>query len=166
MNQPNVPAVAPVAVAPNPGQLVQIGTTSAPTPTAPVVSVGLNWEVIIPLVFAGLGLLLAQVLNYLQSRKTAAKVDDAAAVTAAHNATQSTKLQRIEVLVDGRYGQVLQELAAVKRLLAAESGLASDKTKAAVAQARADEQEARVAVADTVPPPAVVDAITLPPEPR
>ena len=153
MNQPNVPAVAPVAVAPNPGQLVTIGTTSAPTPTAPVVSVGLNWEVLVPLIFAGVGLLLTQVLTFIKSRENGAKTD---AVVAQADA-QTLKLGRIELLVDGRYGQVLQELADVKRLLAAESGKESDAAKADIAQKNADDQVSRVLAAKVgAPLPALI----------
>ena len=57
------------------------------------------------------------------------------------------KLDRIEVLVDGRYSQVLQELADVKALLAKATGLPLDEAKAVVAQTTANEQAVRVSEA-------------------
>jgi len=56
----------------------------------------------------------------------------------------SNKLDRIEILVDGRYSAVLQELADVKKLLADRSGEIIDRIKADGAQANADAQEVRV----------------------
>jgi hypothetical protein len=134
----------PVAVAPATTSVAVVGTS---TPAPPIVKVGLDWVVLLPVVFAGLGVLLGQVLNYLKSRENGKKSDDIAAA----NVQQNAKLGRIEVLVDGRYGEVLQELADVKRLLAATSGLKVDQDKAAEAQTRADDQAARVAAV----PPAV-----------
>jgi len=58
--------------------------------------------------------------------------------------SQNKQLSNIEVLVDGRYSDVLQELANVKKLLAESSGLPSHKAEAKSAQAKADKQEARV----------------------
>lgn len=59
----------------------------------------------------------------------------------------SRKLDGITLLVDGRYGDVLQELADVKRLLAAQTGSASDHTRAEVAQKDATAQHERTAAA-------------------
>jgi hypothetical protein len=44
----------------------------------------------------------------------------------------------IKVLVDGRYNKVLEELAALRTLVANKSGLASDRTLANDAHARVD----------------------------
>lgn len=76
-------------------------------------------------------------------RETKTVVDKVATV----NNVQTNKLDRIEVLVDGRYGEVLQELADVKRLFAENTGKAGDMTKATEAQNKADEQVARVHLA-------------------
>ena len=54
------------------------------------------------------------------------------------------KLERIELLVDGRYGEVLQELADVKLMLADKTGKLDDKLRAEQAQTKADEQTKRV----------------------
>jgi len=58
--------------------------------------------------------------------------------------SQNKQLSNIEVLVDGRYSDVLQELANVKKLLAESSGLASHQKEAAAAQVKADGQKDRV----------------------
>jgi len=58
---------------------------------------------------------------------------------------RDVQLSNIELLVDGRYGKVLQELADMKRLLAEVTGKKIDIAKAEEAQANADEQSARVA---------------------
>lgn len=129
---------------------VLLALQDAPVVPVPAVVTGLNWEVLIPLIFAGAGLLLTQILTYLKSRDTNKKTDVIAEQTegiADTNVQQDVKLQRIEVLVNGRYGEVLQELADVKRLLAAESGRTADATRADQAQQRADLQAARVAAA-------------------
>ncbi len=60
------------------------------------------------------------------------------------NKKQDKKLDRIEILVDGRYGDVLQELADLKRLFAENTGKKADMEKADHAQKKADEQTARV----------------------
>lgn len=58
---------------------------------------------------------------------------------------QTVKLDEIHILVDGRYSQVLQELADVKKLLADATDTAVDKRAAVVAQENADDQASRVA---------------------
>lgn len=58
---------------------------------------------------------------------------------------QTVKLDEIHILVDGRYSQVLQELADVKQLLAVATGGAVDQRAATIAQQNADAQAARVA---------------------
>lgn len=85
-------------------------------------------------------------------RDTRAKVAETK-VAVEHNAelgrkagaARDQKLERIEVLVDGRYSEVLQELADMKLLLAKSTGLRADHDQATSAQQRADSQHARVA---------------------
>ncbi len=64
------------------------------------------------------------------------------------NVDQTKRLEHIEILVDGRYSEVLQELADVKRLLAKQTGEPSDKDRADQAQRRADDQANRVKAAN------------------
>lgn len=66
------------------------------------------------------------------------------AETQAINKTQNKKLDKITVLVDGRYSAVLQEMADLKLAVAKLSGLPADKVRAVDAQKRATEQAARV----------------------
>jgi hypothetical protein len=106
----------------------------------PVAVVGIDWAILAPIIVTGIGGLIGIFFTALTSYRNSKKTDTIAAT----NANQDVKLQRIEILVDGRYGQVLQELADLKRLLAAESGLPIDKEKADAAQVRANEQAARV----------------------
>jgi hypothetical protein len=63
------------------------------------------------------------------------------------------KLDNITILVDGRYGQVLQELADVRQLLATHSGTTSDQAAASIAQQAADDQERRVEQSKARPTP-------------
>lgn len=70
-----------------------------------------------------------------------------ASVGAAAGEQRDQKLDRIEILVNGRYSQVLQDLADVKRTLADVSGTARDQAAAARAQQTADDQHARVRAA-------------------
>jgi hypothetical protein len=60
-------------------------------------------------------------------------------------AERDQKLDRIEVLVNGRYADVLQELATIKRFVAESTGLEADHLAARTAQAGADAQRDRVA---------------------
>jgi hypothetical protein len=60
------------------------------------------------------------------------------------NKSQSVKLDRIEILVDGRYSEVLQQLADVKKLLAKATGQPDDYDRATAAQTQADRQEVLV----------------------
>jgi hypothetical protein len=80
--------------------------------------------------------------------ETKAAVVENAAQGAQAGDIRDVKLDRIELLVDGRYGKVLQELADVKRMLAAESGKDIDKVKANDAQDLADEQQKRVEISN------------------
>jgi hypothetical protein len=105
-----------------------------------------DWTVIIPLVFTGFGTLIgvwyAARLSYNNGKRT----------------------ERIELLVDGRYGDVLQELADVKRLLASITKLPADQAKAEAAQGKADDQAKRV-IAATIATPKVTDPINTPQPP-
>jgi hypothetical protein len=60
------------------------------------------------------------------------------------------KLERIEILVDGRYSEVLQELADLKAVIADKSGTMVDRQLAKAAQIKADDQQARVTAAPKV----------------
>jgi hypothetical protein len=60
------------------------------------------------------------------------------------------KLDKIEILVNGRYNQVLQELADVKKQLAIESGKVVDFIKAGEAQKNADEHSANIVEASKI----------------
>lgn len=60
------------------------------------------------------------------------------------NATQDIKLDNITLLVDGRYGEVLKELAHLADLLALETGRASDRKAANVAEDKYQDQKFRV----------------------
>lgn len=79
------------------------------------------------------------------------KVESNAAVGKTVGEARDKKLDRIEILVDGRYSQVLQELADLKQLVATRSGVADDQAEADVAQRRADSQAFRVAASIQVP---------------
>jgi hypothetical protein len=83
---------------------------------------------------------------------TVNKTKDTVDKVANASTARDVKLDRIEILVDGRYSQVLQELADVKRLLAAESGKPSDLVKAQEAQIKADDQKSRVDAAPKIEP--------------
>lgn len=114
-------------------------------------SVGLDWSVIIPLIFAGIALLITtsvsawnSVRAKQESRATKTAVEINASTGAAAGAVRDAKLDNITILVNGRYSQVLQELADVKGLLAAATGRESDRVKAELAQGQADEQAARL----------------------
>lgn len=80
------------------------------------------------------------IVQIIVARKTQAEVIDIKSETT----NQTKQLENIEVLVDGRYSDVLQELASVKRLLAKSSGLQIHIDNAEKAQVKADEQESRV----------------------
>lgn len=109
-------------------------------PSPPIVAVGLNWSVLIPLIFSGIALLITTSVSAWNSVR--AKQAGAA---------QDKKLDTITVLVNGRYSKVLQELADVKRILAASTGLESDRKAATVAQTHADDQASRVATVGVTP---------------
>jgi hypothetical protein len=65
---------------------------------------------------------------------------------------RDAKLGRIEVLVDGRYSEVLKRLAAVQAQLATATGNKVDAAEAVIAQSHSDEQEARLGEANTKKP--------------
>lgn len=116
-------------------------------PSPPVVAVGLDWAVLIPLIFAGIALLITTSVSAWASVRAKQESRKNAAAGAEAGAVRDAKLDHITVLVNGRYSQVLQELADVRHRLATASGLASDHLQAEVAQARADDQAGRVVAA-------------------
>jgi hypothetical protein len=79
-----------------------------------------------------------------ETRAVKTEVINNAETSAIVGKARDRKLDRIEILVDGRYGEVLQELADMKDLLAKITGKPSDIAKAEAAQTKADEQVARV----------------------
>jgi len=64
--------------------------------------------------------------------------------------TRDKKLDNITVLVDGRYGQVLQELADMNKKFAILTGVSEDHDRAVVAQDNANAQHDRTAAASRV----------------
>lgn len=112
-------------------------------------TVGLDWSVLIPLIFAGIALLITTSVSAWNSTRVKKDIRDNAAAGAEAGAVRDRKLDNITVLVNGRYSLVLQELADVKRQLATVTGREIDKVAATLAQQAADEQAARV-----VAPPA------------
>jgi hypothetical protein len=77
-----------------------------------------------------------------------------AAIGAAAGDERDRALNRIELLVDGRYGKVLEELAAMKNLLANATGDPQDRARATLAQGDSDAQAERVTLVNaTAPPP-------------
>jgi hypothetical protein len=90
------------------------------------------YAMLIGAVLTGLGTGIATIIR--AARGTRQKVDDAAKVNA-------TKLDTITtLLVDGRYAEVLQQLADVRWLLAEATGLSGDRTQANLAQSVASSQ--------------------------
>lgn len=69
---------------------------------------------------------------------------DIAEVVVAKTEGQNKQLDKIEILVDGRYGEVLQEMADLNLALATLSGLEADKVRAENSQKKADVQAVRV----------------------
>jgi hypothetical protein len=67
------------------------------------------------------------------------------------NGLQTVKLDHIEILVDGRYSEVLQQLADVRELLAQATGTQGDRDRATTSQTHADQQEQRVKEAGPKP---------------
>jgi len=66
-------------------------------------------------------------------------------VAAMKSVSTDRKVDNITVLVDGRYGEVLRELADVRGLLAKRSGTQHDIARAASALQDADAQDEKVA---------------------
>ena len=98
-----------------------------------------------------IGALVAGVIAIIrvlaETRDVKAEIIKNAATSTMAGQHRDRKLERIELLVDGRYGEVLQELADGKALLAAITGKPSDVLKAQIAQTKADEQVSRVTAA-------------------
>lgn len=86
-----------------------------------------------------------------QAQAVIVQTKDTVEANAVHGQRAGTmrdkKLDNITLLVDGRYGEVLQELADVRQLFATLTGQPGDQARAAAAQAAATAQIARVAVA-------------------
>ena len=61
---------------------------------------------------------------------------------------QDKQLNKIELLVDGRYGEILQEMADIKAQYALVTGREDDRIRAEAAQKRADSQKSIVARAE------------------
>jgi hypothetical protein len=94
-------------------------------------------------VLGAIGLLVTTIFTGWAAFKAKTTVDGVKTV----NDVQSKKLDNITVLVDGRYGEVLQELADVKDLLAATTGTKMDRLKADKAQTTANAQHDRTKAA-------------------
>lgn len=94
----------------------------------------------IVLVVAATGAALVSVVTAWRAGRIGHAVNDV------HKETdkQTKQLENITFLVDGRYSEVLKELADVKALLATKTGRADDATRADQALIRYEEQEARV----------------------
>lgn len=73
-----------------------VATTAAAPPVAPVVVSGVDWQVLIPLIFAGLALLITTTGNLILSRKNGKKVD------------------QVHVLVNSRMTNTLAKVAAAE----------------------------------------------------
>lgn len=112
-------------------------TTGPLNPTA-IVTFGTVLVSVIGALAAG----TVQVIRELHSTKTLIKEN--AAVGAAVGKTRDEKLDRIAILVNGRYSDALQELATVRQALADITGKTSDRQLAALAQQKADDQHSRV----------------------
>lgn len=102
MNQP--PAV-PMAPATN----AVVVATPAPSP---VTVVGLDWAVLIPLIFAGLATLTTTIIGTLKSYSNGRKSDLAA-----------EKAREIHVLVNSNMTKVLADLAAAQNAIAMHQNL-------------------------------------------
>ena len=76
--------------------------------------------------------------------ETKAVVENNASNGAQAGDLRDKKLDKIEILVDGRYSEVLQELATLQMLLAHSTGTEVDMNKARTAQDKANEQQVRV----------------------
>lgn len=125
----------------------------APLPAAPVQRIAVDWSVLIPVIVAGIVMLINTSVAAWKSVRTNRDVRatrDTVDEHAAGAAERDKKLDRITVLVNGRYSRVLQELADVRHVLAGMSGRAEDKRQAQLAQERAD---AHAQVSRTPPAP-------------
>jgi hypothetical protein len=149
----------------SPPSTTSVAIVGTAQPSPPIVAVGLDWTVLLPIIFTGLALLISTSVSAWGSIRakqgaaaTQATVEQNAAAGAAAGAVRDAKLDNITVLVNGRYSQVLQELADVKRLLAASTGTVEDHMKADAAQVRADDQAGRVTAALAVSAPLVAVA--------
>ena len=65
-------------------------------------------------------------------------------VAASKSISTDRKVDNVTVLVDGRYSDVLRELADVREMLAEQSGTRNDQTRADVARHASNMQDAKV----------------------
>jgi hypothetical protein len=105
-------------------------------------------EVVITLIIGGIvtviGALTTAIIAIIAAVDKMREVKTAVEKVGNTNVDQNKKLDNITILVDGRYSEVLQELADVKKMLADKTGLSSDLINAEVAQRRADDQSKTV----------------------
>jgi hypothetical protein len=134
--------------------LVQVATTPIPLPTTGVAA----W--LTPATLLGIGGLLVTIIGALtkaviavlqEVKSTKRLVTSNAEVGAQIGEQRDRKLDRIEILVNGRYGEVLQELATLRQEVATHSGKAGDQALANAAQVRATDQIKRVVQLVTTP---------------
>lgn len=133
LQTPSVPHAAPI--------VATVGTLQETAPPVPVQRLAVDWSVLIPLLFAGVATLITTSVSAWNSLRTKQEVRATRQTVdehAAGAAVRDGKLDRITVLVNGRYSQVLQELADVRYVLAGMSGRAEDQRQAQLAQERAD----------------------------
>lgn len=112
-----------------------------------------NWDIsIITAIISGIILIIGAVVTGIVTviktvSETKDKVVDATkqiSKVREINQNQMTQLKSIKILVDGRYSDVLNELARIKQLLADNTKLESDQDEANIAHTVAKEQEVRV----------------------
>lgn len=134
--------------------LFQVATTPIPLPVTGIAS----W--LTPATLLGIGGLLVAVIGALaqavvmvlkEVKSTKNLVTANAEVGAQVGQQRDKKLDRIEILVNGRYGEVLQELATLRQAVATASGRAGDQALADAAQVRATDQIKRVVQLVTAP---------------
>lgn len=90
---------------------------------------------------------LTAAINSIITTWRAARVEKLTEKVAELNTVQDKKLDHITILVDGRYGDVLNQLAAAMQVVARLTGTKVDQDLADTAQQKADEQNVRVAEA-------------------
>lgn len=121
--------------------LVQPVSTVAPGLLNPPVLVAFGGVVVA--IIGAISTAALAILREIRSTKTL--VTENAVRGAEVGVKRDAKLDRIEVLVNGRYGEVLQELATLRQSIANVSGKHVDQMLADAAQARATNQVTQVA---------------------